>query len=395
MNDERMQELQYQIDAILFAAGDKIEITEIARLCNLGHNLDLVEQILQQLQQKYDQHPTLMLIRDGNAFKLRIREKYIHVVKNMVAKTELTKSVMETLAIVAYRAPVLQSAIIHIRTNKAYDHLIELENAGYVTRIKKGRTKLIKLTDKFFQYFDIPPDQLKERFKNVAELEKSVEEKEQEVHTLTEERRLEKEIKKKEEQVYKQQIHEEHQVLTGHIAEKEKKIQLETYDIPPHTEIIEEQEPFAETQFEIIEEKLGPLEVYEEEQEESAQTELSQQAVSSSEPVPELEPEEDTSFDLLKENEEGEEKIQEKKSLQEKTIDDDQTSQESQSVKKDYSDDEEESDSSPQKEQAFTGEGLFTKNAPVDFEKKVNKRVEEIIHPEQPPSEENKEEEKP
>ena len=43
MNDERMQELQYQIDAILFAAGDKIEITEIARLCNLGHNLDLVE----------------------------------------------------------------------------------------------------------------------------------------------------------------------------------------------------------------------------------------------------------------------------------------------------------------------------------------------------------------
>ncbi|MDO8660372.1 MAG: SMC-Scp complex subunit ScpB, partial [Candidatus Woesearchaeota archaeon] len=187
MNEEQETELKQQIDAILFAAGNKVESTEIARLCNMGHNLEAVEKALLSLKQKYDAHPSLMLLQEGNAYKLQVREKYISVVKNIVTKTELTKTVMETLAVVAYKAPVLQSDIIRIRTNKAYDHLAELENAGYITRAVKGRSKLIKLTPKFFDYFDVPPEKLKEKFKSVAELEKAVEEKEKESGILHQE----------------------------------------------------------------------------------------------------------------------------------------------------------------------------------------------------------------
>jgi len=56
--------------------------------------------------------------------------------------------------------------------------LDELEELGYLTREKKGRSKLIKLTPKFFDYFDVPPDKLKEKFRNVAALEQAIEQKE-------------------------------------------------------------------------------------------------------------------------------------------------------------------------------------------------------------------------
>ena len=73
---------------------------------------------------------------------------------------------METLAVIAWKVPVLQSDIISIRTNKAYDHLVELEKSGFISRSKSGRTKLIKLTDRFFNYFDVKnAEAMKEKFK--------------------------------------------------------------------------------------------------------------------------------------------------------------------------------------------------------------------------------------
>jgi len=189
---ESNEEIKKKIESILFAAGKKIEIIEIAKLCRLSHNLDLVEDILSELKKKYqDDDSSLMLMQEGTAWKLTVREKYANVVQTIVTQSELSKTIMETLAVIAYKTPVLQSEIIKIRTNKAYDHLKELENSGYITRRKKGRTKLIELTPKFFEYFDVPPEKLKERFKTVEELEKAVELK-MRIKNILKKRRLQK-----------------------------------------------------------------------------------------------------------------------------------------------------------------------------------------------------------
>ena len=43
--------------------------------------------------------------------------------------------------------------------------------------MKKGRTKLISLTQKFYSYFDVPPDKLKEKFSKVEQKVALVDEK--------------------------------------------------------------------------------------------------------------------------------------------------------------------------------------------------------------------------
>jgi hypothetical protein len=59
------------------------------------------------------------------------------------------------LAIIAWKSPVVQSEIVRIRSTKAYDHIEELLTKGFIMREKSGRSYLIKLTPKFFEYFDI------------------------------------------------------------------------------------------------------------------------------------------------------------------------------------------------------------------------------------------------
>lgn len=156
-----MEENFKKTEAVLFSIGKKIELEELSKLTNIP-NLDDLKSILYQLQEFYEnKDSSLMLIEEGNCWKLTVREKFMPIVQNIVAETELSKTIMETLAVIAWKYPILQSDVIKIRTNKAYDHLKELEEDGFISRTKYGRTNKIKLTDKFFTYFDLPHDRKK------------------------------------------------------------------------------------------------------------------------------------------------------------------------------------------------------------------------------------------
>ena len=152
-----------KIEALLFSSGRKMPIEELSRLTRISS--EEVIQNLNQLRKDYENRDaSLQVYEENGEWKLTIREKYASMVRRIVTDTELTKSLMETLAVIASKAPVLQSQVIKIRTNKAYDHLSELEKTGFIKRTKHGRTKKISLTEKFFNYFDLSPDQAKKKF---------------------------------------------------------------------------------------------------------------------------------------------------------------------------------------------------------------------------------------
>lgn len=151
-----MEELLNKLEALLFASGRKMELKELAKLCGFKDS-QKVKEVLFALQQKYAvQGKALKLVEEGESWKLSVTDSLVPLVRNIVTETELSKSIMETLAVIAWKNPALQCNIIQIRTNKAYDHLDQLEESGYITRVKSGRTRKISLTEKFFTYFDLP-----------------------------------------------------------------------------------------------------------------------------------------------------------------------------------------------------------------------------------------------
>lgn len=259
-----------KVEAILFSSGHRISLDDISKLSR--SRKEDVFSALKELQQEYDaKQSSLMLVEEGNFWKFTVRDHFIPMVRKIVTETELTRSVLETLAVVAFKYPILQSDLIKIRTNKAYDHLVELEKSGYISRQKHGRTNLIKLTDKFFKYFDLTEEKLKEQFKDFDSIAKAIKEKEEEVEKIKEEQRKRAEELKKEDERIKKEIESLEK------SEEDFEIPVEVYKAKPSGELVTED--FVKEGNLVFEKgKIGELEIIEDEKKKEHQKEEVQEA---------------------------------------------------------------------------------------------------------------------
>jgi segregation and condensation protein B len=164
-----------KLEAILFASG-KAMTTEALMDVIEETNKKEVKQALKKLKESYDKRGSaVMLLEQEDAWKLTVREKYLPLVRKIVADTELPKTVLETLAVIAWKSPILQSNVIKVRTNKAYEHIDLLERLGFITRKKEGRSFRISLAEKFFEYFDVREGDIRTMFKDAKGIEKELE----------------------------------------------------------------------------------------------------------------------------------------------------------------------------------------------------------------------------
>ena len=235
--------LKNKLEALLFSSGRKMNIEELSRLIHV--NPDEIQNSLAELKKEYDEkNSSVMIVNEGDSWKLTVREQFLSLVQKIVTETELTKTVTETLAVIAFKYPIKQSDLIKIRTNKAYDHLKELEEMGYITRQKHGRTYLIKLTQKFFEYFDLQEEKLKEHFNDFTSIAKAIEDKETEIDAIKQKQREEAEKEKRKDEEMKNasnDVDEEKKPEAG-----EKLGNLEVVDEPPEEQLEKERERIQE-----------------------------------------------------------------------------------------------------------------------------------------------------
>ena len=257
MPDIKKPSVKSKVEAVVFSTGHRMSLDDISKLCRSRKEDALAA--LQELKKEYDEkQSSLMLVEEGDFWKFTVRDHFIPMVRKIVTETELTKSVLETLAVIAFKYPILQSDLIKIRTNKAYEHLADLEKSGYISRQKQGRTNLIKLTDKFFKYFDLTEEKLKNQFKDFDSIAKAIKEKEEEIDHIKEEQQKKAEELKKEDERIKKEIE------TLDEANEEFEVPLEAYEAKSKEIVSEEFE--KEGNLVVEKEKVGELEVVEEEQ---------------------------------------------------------------------------------------------------------------------------------
>ncbi|MBW3010660.1 SMC-Scp complex subunit ScpB [Candidatus Woesearchaeota archaeon] len=189
-------DLKNQVEAVLFAVGKRIEASEIARICRAPINQ--ITEALKELENEYNSKDSALMITSSDSYwKINVREKYLPICRDLISETDLDVQTMETLAIIAYSQPCIQSDVIKKRTAKAYDHIKELVDMGFITKEPKGRSRLLKVTQKFFDYFDISREKAEEIFKQFHKDEQEVLEGEEQLKLLMEERAKEQEEVKK------------------------------------------------------------------------------------------------------------------------------------------------------------------------------------------------------
>src|SRR3989338_6179963 len=159
----KMDQTMKKVEAVLFAVGKEITPERIASLCSLS--VEQTEQILQLLSVEYQQRDhSLQLIQKEHGWKLTVKDEFVPLVSTLVSSTELERPLMETLAVIAWKYPILQSDVVKLRNASAYEHMRQLEEIGYILKERFGRTYKVKLTKKFFEYFDLPSDEAKQAF---------------------------------------------------------------------------------------------------------------------------------------------------------------------------------------------------------------------------------------
>ncbi len=185
---KELNEYKKRIEAVLFTTGRFLTIEELARMCNLG-SIGIVKDCINELKKDYVNRDTsLEIIDNDNAYKLNIKRDYLYLTMQLLEDSELDKSTQETLALIAYKQPVLQSEIIKMRGNGAYDHIKKLKEMEFLTSEKTGRTRTLKATSKFYDYFDVVDNELKKKFDEAVKVELN-----QSLLTVPEVKNLEKE----------------------------------------------------------------------------------------------------------------------------------------------------------------------------------------------------------
>ena len=152
---EDKKDYKRQVEALLFASGRFMDVATLLNLTGASGKQVLINNI-DRLKKEYDDRQSpLMVVKEKDWWKLTVRETYLPLVRKIISETELPKTILETLAIIAWKAPVLQSEVVNIRHNKAYEHISELVELGFIRKKPSGRSYIMNLTEKFFEYFDV------------------------------------------------------------------------------------------------------------------------------------------------------------------------------------------------------------------------------------------------
>jgi segregation and condensation protein B len=113
-----MEELKRIVEALLFASPDPLSITRIRSVVP-GLEAEQVTDALNSLSGDYaEQSRSFQIVEIGGGFQLTTKRDYsIWVGKLLETRSQqkLSKAALETLAVVAYKQPVLRSTIEAIR----------------------------------------------------------------------------------------------------------------------------------------------------------------------------------------------------------------------------------------------------------------------------------------
>ncbi|MBR4079350.1 MAG: SMC-Scp complex subunit ScpB [Christensenellaceae bacterium] len=155
------EEMIGRTDNLLFAAGDALEIQTIAT--ELIVDAELLENVLREEGERREADGVSLVYRFFETrVQLATRSEFGNMIYNVLGKKsaeELTRAMMETLSIVAYRQPVTRPEIEEIRgVNSAYI-MGALVDKGLIREAGRkevvGRPHLYVTTDKFLRHFGI------------------------------------------------------------------------------------------------------------------------------------------------------------------------------------------------------------------------------------------------
>jgi len=147
------------IEAALYVAGKPLDLKTLGSVIGLRSE-EKTRETARKLKDRYIKDGTaieVLELTDGR-FVMQLRPQYAPHVRRLATRQLLTPGPMKTLSFIAYKQPVTQSYLAKVRGNLSYSHVKHLQEMGLISEEKLGRTKILRTTPNFADYFNLSQD---------------------------------------------------------------------------------------------------------------------------------------------------------------------------------------------------------------------------------------------
>ena len=170
------KQLKLIVEALLFASDSPLNAPEIHTW--LDHeSLSDIKQILKELKTEYDNMGRSFILKEvAHGYQFRTRSEYApHILMMLKASpARLSRAALETLAIVAYKQPVLRQEIERLRGVDVGGILRTLMEKGLIKiagrKTLPGRPLIYGTTKKFLEVFDLKDLQSLPKLREIKDL---------------------------------------------------------------------------------------------------------------------------------------------------------------------------------------------------------------------------------
>ncbi len=152
-----MEGIEYRklVEAALFMSPKAMNLADISEATGIA-SAGSLQSILENLVEAYKKADTaLEIIELDRRYMFSLKEPYASRMGKLAGSPDISKGALRILAYVSRNEGTVQSDLVKALGEATYEHVKELVEKGFVETKRHKRSKSIKTTNKFKEYFNV------------------------------------------------------------------------------------------------------------------------------------------------------------------------------------------------------------------------------------------------
>lgn len=159
------------IEAAFYVADHPLTLKEIQEILTTSSET-YARKLVDELKVEYEKRgsPINLVETSKDTFKLHLDDGYMKKLGEIVPKTKISRGALKTLAMIAYKQNLSQARLAELRGNRVYGHIKQLLALGFIESKPFGRTRMLRTSQRFANYFGFEDDmdKIRERIEELA-----------------------------------------------------------------------------------------------------------------------------------------------------------------------------------------------------------------------------------
>ncbi len=153
------REMMARVEAALYAAGRPLDADQLARVAGTTSQRKAIA-IAKEIAKSVNSTMRAVEVVEypGPRFAMQLKGEYTQVARRFATRPLLSRAALRTLSFIAYFQPISSGELVLRRSSTAYLHVKELEEVGFVSSQREGRSKTYSTTPRFAEYFGLSTD---------------------------------------------------------------------------------------------------------------------------------------------------------------------------------------------------------------------------------------------